>query len=142
MALTITREFNFCAGHRLKDHEGGCRFLHGHNYRAEIEVEGVGLNALNMIVDFSHVKKLVGGWIDQYWDHNFLLNTNDPYRPAVEEIHAEQGKVPYLFAGNPTAEAMACVLHKEANRLLSPLSLSVISTTIWETEKCRATVGP
>ena len=38
--MQVTRKLEFPAGHRLMDHEGGCKDLHGHNYAVEITVAG------------------------------------------------------------------------------------------------------
>ena len=36
----VTREIDFCYGHRLLNYEGKCRHLHGHNGRAVITLQG------------------------------------------------------------------------------------------------------
>ena len=36
----VTREIEFCYGHRLLNYEGKCRHLHGHNGRAVITLRG------------------------------------------------------------------------------------------------------
>src|SRR5256885_417980 len=65
----VTREIHFCYGHRLLDYEGKCRHLHGHNGTAVIALEGDRLDRLGMVVDFSHLKRVVGGWINETIDH-------------------------------------------------------------------------
>ena len=35
----VTRQIDFCYGHRLLNYEGKCRYLHGHNGRAVIVIE-------------------------------------------------------------------------------------------------------
>ena len=35
----VTREINFCYGHRLLNYDGKCRYLHGHNGTAVIAIE-------------------------------------------------------------------------------------------------------
>ncbi|MFP6574748.1 MAG: 6-carboxytetrahydropterin synthase, partial [Pirellulaceae bacterium] len=34
----VTRQIDFCYGHRLLNYEGKCRHLHGHNGRAVIKI--------------------------------------------------------------------------------------------------------
>lgn len=79
----ITRKLEFDAGHRILGHEGKCAHLHGHRYVAEITVSGRDLDTLGRVVDFSVVKTKVGGWIDDYWDHNILLHPQDPLLRAL-----------------------------------------------------------
>ena len=35
----VTREIDFCYGHRLLRYDGKCKHLHGHNGRAVISIE-------------------------------------------------------------------------------------------------------
>ena len=35
----VTREIDFCYGHRLLNYDGKCSYLHGHNGRAIITIE-------------------------------------------------------------------------------------------------------
>ncbi|MCE2725297.1 MAG: 6-carboxytetrahydropterin synthase [Planctomycetaceae bacterium] len=79
--LALIRRLSFCAGHRLYGHEGRCAFLHGHNYRVDIEVEaeggGAAVDAVGRVVDFSLIKKRMLGWLDEHWDHAFILFEED-----------------------------------------------------------------
>ena len=69
----VTREIEFCYGHRLLQYDGRCRHLHGHNGRAVIALEGPKLDERGMLVDFADIKKKVQLWIDENLDHNMLL---------------------------------------------------------------------
>ena len=79
--LSLVRQLSFCAGHRLYGHEGRCAFLHGHNYRVDIEVEaeggGTAVDDVGRVVDFSLIKKRMLGWLDEHWDHAFILFEKD-----------------------------------------------------------------
>ena len=35
----VTRQIDFCYGHRLMNYDGKCKYLHGHNGRAIIAIE-------------------------------------------------------------------------------------------------------
>ena len=61
----VTKEIHFCYGHRLLNYAGKCRHLHGHNGRAVITLEADALDELGMVLDFSRLKRVVGGWIDE-----------------------------------------------------------------------------
>ena len=59
----VTKEIDFCYGHRLLNYDGKCKHLHGHNGKAVIVLEGTQLDHRGMVVDFSDIKKQVAGWI-------------------------------------------------------------------------------
>ena len=71
------RRFTFCAGHRLVGHEGKCQNLHGHNYVLEVYVTGRQQDEIGRILDFKLLKLQVNQWIDENWDHTFILWTMD-----------------------------------------------------------------
>src|SRR3954454_16377910 len=70
----VSREFSFCYGHRLLDYQGKCRHLHGHNGRAVLTLEAQELDRLGMVMDFSHIKRVVNSWIDETLDHRMILH--------------------------------------------------------------------
>jgi 6-pyruvoyltetrahydropterin/6-carboxytetrahydropterin synthase len=78
----VTREIEFCYGHRLLNYNGKCRHLHGHNGRAVITLAGQELDSRGMLVDFVDIKKTVQQWIDDNLDHNMLLCRDDPILPV------------------------------------------------------------
>lgn len=154
MPITITRKLEFDYGHRVLGHESKCAFLHGHRGVAEVTVEAPDLDNLGRVVDFGVVKQLVGGWVDEHWDHNMLLHPEDPLIKAVRELNKTSpiqheaagwedivfggGKIPYIMRhGNPTAENIAVELYHVASGLL-PKPLRVVRVRIWETPNCHA----
>lgn len=149
----ITRRLEFDAGHRILRHESKCAHLHGHRYVAEITVKSPELDDKGRVVDFGVIKELIGGWIDENWDHNILLNEQDPLvlltKPALSiSVQSEDifgGKEPYIMANelNPTAEVMAEELLKISQGLLpAPLELRVIHVRLFETPNCWADAYP
>lgn len=121
-----TKQIKFCAAHRLLGHEGACKNLHGHNYTVEITVEARELDDVGRVIDFSVIKKKVGGWIDENWDHKTILHQEDPLADMLEA--ADQPVFRMSF--NPTAELMA-----EAIKILGmSMGLRVVKVRVWETE--------
>jgi 6-pyruvoyltetrahydropterin/6-carboxytetrahydropterin synthase len=127
----ITREVRFCYGHRLLNYEGKCRHLHGHNGRAQIVLEAPALDALGMVVDFSQVKQVVGGWIDRTLDHAMILHRDDPALPFMRQ----QSEPVFVVDVNPTAENIAKLIFDYAKSQGFP----VTSVTLWETDSSFAT---
>ena len=127
----VTREINFCYGHRLLDYEGKCRFLHGHNGRAVIALESASLDRLGMVLDFSEIKEVVSRWIDDNLDHRMILSRNDPVVPVLRDL----GEPMYLIDANPTAENIAKLIFDYTASQGYP----IVETRLWETPNCFAT---
>ena len=131
----VTREIRFCYGHRLLDYDGKCRFLHGHNGRAVITLAAPQLDALGMVMDFSHIKRVVSAWIDDNLDHKMLLCRNDPVLPLLRQ----QGEPVFLMDANPTAENIARLIYEFA----AAKGFPVAEVQLWETDDCFASYkGP
>lgn len=128
----VTREIDFCYGHRLLNYEGKCRFLHGHNGKAIITIAGDTLDHRGMLVDFSEIKHAVSGWIDDHLDHRMLLNKADPIVPTLEAMNEPL----YLLDENPTAENIARLIFQQSRRLELPAP--IVEVRLWETPKCYA----
>jgi len=143
MSLTIMRRIKFSAGHRLHRHGGKCEFFHGHNYLAEFYVTGEGTDDVGRVIDFAELKRKFKGWIDEHWDHGFVLSRKDENGIAAAKT-VEPSKY-YLLPYNPTAENMARYLLEEiCPRLLDGTGVVATKVVIWETEEAcaEATLGP
>lgn len=126
--MRVTKRLRFCAAHRLLGYEGKCAHLHGHNYVAEVSVDGEP-DGTGMVADFGGIKRRVGGWIDEHWDHAVIGNVAD-----MELCHAVaclHGQKVYWMGCNPTAENMA-----EELRVI----LGLDAVKLWETDDCCAEV--
>jgi len=126
----VTREFDFCYGHRLLNYEGKCRHLHGHNGRAVITLAAEGLDARGMLVDFTDIKQTIQRWVDENIDHNLLLCREDPILPILQA----QGERVFVMDENPTAENIARLIFEQAKGA----GLPVVEVRLWETERCHA----
>lgn len=129
--FSVTREISFCYGHRLLNYDGKCRHLHGHNGRAVITLAAPELDGLGMVMDFSRLKRVVGGWIDEHLDHKMLLHRDDPVLPLL----LRQNEPVYVLDVNPTAENIARLIFDFAVGQGFP----VVEVRLWETESCFAT---
>ena len=127
----VTKEIDFCYGHRLLNYNGKCRNLHGHNGKAVIVLEAASLDELGMVVDFSEVKRVIGKWIDEELDHRLLLHRDDP---VIPELRRMQEPIVTLDV-NPTAENIARLIYDQARTR----GLPVVEVTLWETENSFAT---
>lgn len=129
----VTREIEFCYGHRLLNYAGKCRHLHGHNGLAVISIEGEKLDDRGMLVDFADIKSAVSTWIDDHLDHRMLLRRDDPVVGYLEDM----GEPLYLMDENPTAENIAKLIYLKSRELKLPAP--IVEVRLWETPKCFAT---
>jgi 6-pyruvoyltetrahydropterin/6-carboxytetrahydropterin synthase len=134
MSLTIMRRIKFCAGHRLHRHGGKCEYFHGHNYIADFYVTGHSVDDVGRVIDFAELKKLFKGWIDENWDHGFVLNKWDENGLAAVKM-VEPCRY-YVLPYNPTSENMATYLLREVcPKLLAGKGVTATKVVLWETEE-------
>lgn len=126
----VTKEVYFCYGHRLMNHPGKCRNLHGHSVKASISVKQAQLNDQAMVCDFSTIKDCVERYVDECLDHNFLLHKDDPLIPS---LLANQERFLSLDE-HPTAE----VLSKMIFQHLKQQGFNVDQVVLWETSSASA----
>lgn len=99
MSFNIAKQFDFCYGHRVWVQEleeshaltthCKCRHLHGHQGKILIHLSSEDLNEQGMVTDFNNLtwfKK----WVDDYLDHKFIMDINDPLLrdevPLINEL--------------------------------------------------------
>jgi 6-pyruvoyltetrahydropterin/6-carboxytetrahydropterin synthase len=131
---SVTKEIEFCYGHRLLGHKGKCRHLHGHNATAVIRLESETLDPMGMVCDFSDIGDYVKGWIREEIDHNMLMSQRDPLLPLLEEA----GERIYVMDRNPTAENIARLIFDKVSEAGYP----VVEVALHETGTAQASYSP
>lgn len=113
MAYTICKEFDFAAAHRIPDHPGKCKNLHGHNYRVRVFLTAERLDALGMVADFAqlktHLKETAGRF-----DHQ-VINEHPPFDRL-----------------NPTAELLSEHFYRGLAERLDNERVKVGRVEVWE----------
>ena len=94
--VEIEREISYA--HRLLDHPGQCRFLHGHNGLVKVSVFGELDAKTGMLIDFGTLKEI----IDEL-DHRTILQKGDPLLEALQSL----GEPCKVLLEPPTAESLA-----------------------------------
>jgi 6-pyruvoyltetrahydropterin/6-carboxytetrahydropterin synthase len=136
--IQASRYHDFSAGHRVYQHESKCAHLHGHNYRVHFTVEAPMLDSIGRVMDFSVIKERLCVWLEENWDHKFLVWENDPWSANLKATDP-QGTVVVPF--NPTAENMGDYLIKVvAPEALSNSGVTLIKVIVEETRKCSAVI--
>ena len=134
MKHKVTKQIEFSYGHRLRNYDGKCQHVHGHNGVAEVELSSEELDDRGMVYDFGDLKDDVKGWIDDNMDHAMLVRHDDPLIEYLEET----GEPYYVMEENPTAEAIAREIYEYAESQGHP----VTSVRLWETGSSFATYEP
>lgn len=113
---TIKIVTDFSAAHYLRNYEGKCARLHGHNWKIEVEIDARQLDDVGMGIDFQDVKaetkELLEG-LDHY-------NLND--MPPFDKI-------------NPTAENLSAFIYQSLATKINDQRIQVSAVTVWETER-------
>ncbi len=130
----VCKEIEFCYGHRLLEHAGKCKHLHGHNARAVVVLESDELDGMGMVCDFAEVDRAARSFIDAELDHTMLLRRDDPFLPRMREA----GERVYVMDLNPTAENIARLILEK----VAAMGLPVVEVQIWESGTACASYRP
>ena len=115
--LTIKDEF--AAAHRIREYDGSCERLHGHNWQVEARVAAQEVGAQGMVLDFREIRRHLAAVLEGL-DHQYL---ND---------------LPDFRERNPTTEHIARTIYEGLARRL-PSGVALRSVTAWESPRCAVT---
>lgn len=133
--IKAMRYHDISVGHRVTNHESKCRHLHGHNYRIHFHCEAPALDSIGRVIDFSVIKSTLCMWLEDTWDHHFLIWEQDPLKNVLKDLDPTVVVVPF----NPTAENIAIHLVEEiAPKLLEGTGVTLVECIVEETRKCSA----
>lgn len=111
----VVADTHFSAAHRLREYDGECEALHGHNWKVAVQVAAESLDKLGMVVDFKVLKRALNGII-QRLDHKYL---ND---------------IPPFDTLNPSSENLARHIFYELRKTIDTKEIQVTQVTVWESE--------
>ena len=138
--IKVTRKIEFDAAHRILGHESKCKYVHGHRYVVDATFTAEDLDDIGRIVDFSVIKKVLGGWIDEYFDHNAILSFAD--KDLGDAIEERTGQKIYYLDYHPTAENIARYLFEEVcPKIFKDYPVKCIELTVHETPNCHAKIS-
>ncbi len=110
----------FAAAHQLREFEGGCEKLHGHNWKIEVYICGERLGKDGLLVDFRVVKAATRKALGEL-DHKFL-NELESFKSI-----------------NPSSENIARLIFKILSDEISGEGVTVSKVTAWESDSACAT---
>ena len=108
----------FAGAHFLRNYNGECEKLHGHNWRVEVTLKCENLDDLGMVVDFKIVKRIIGDALSHF-DHSYLNELKE------------------FSLVNPTTENVSKILFDKLGEKLPP-NVSIAKVKTWESDNCAA----
>ncbi|WP_454721205.1 MULTISPECIES: 6-carboxytetrahydropterin synthase QueD [Cupriavidus] len=145
--VSITRRLEFDSGHRIPNHGGQCRNIHGHRYRLDLTLSGevlrsAGASDEGMILDFGDIKALANQHLVDKWDHAFLIHRGDT--ALLNFLQSMEGHKTVVLDAIPTVENLAQI----AFDILAPVfkdcfghQLQLTRLVLFETPNCWAEVS-
>ena len=109
----LTVESGFASAHQLREYEGTCERLHGHNWRVQVTVKTDRLNRIGIGIDF----KLMKTWLNE------ILSVLD---------HAFLNEVPPFTLQNPSSENLARFVYEEFEKRVDGEPVQVEWVRVWE----------
>ncbi|MFO0841106.1 MAG: 6-pyruvoyl tetrahydropterin synthase family protein [Gemmataceae bacterium] len=102
--VRVTKDYLvFCSGHFISYEGDRCERLHGHNYRATVEVEG-GLDVNHYVFDFIALKSETKAIVDEL-DHRMMLPTRNEHirvEAGPKSVHVRYREREWLFPRDDT----------------------------------------
>lgn len=143
-SVRICKQFTFDAAHRLMNHKGKCKFLHGHTYRVDVIFNCVGrtLDETGKFLDFAEAKEVITNCSSDF-DHACFLNKRDPLFIFLSDQAYYSGEKARVIAmeTDPTAEAIGALLFDRIRiHIASTFGYDIVSVIVHETETCIAEV--
>jgi 6-pyruvoyltetrahydropterin/6-carboxytetrahydropterin synthase len=145
--VSITRRLEFDSGHRIPNHDGQCKHLHGHRYAIEVTLTGEiadhpGKADDGMVLDFGDIKRLTHQHLVELWDHAFLVAKEDEV--LVSFLNSLPNHKTVIMEHVPTVENLA----NTAFTILQPIfqqafggHLVLTALRLYETPNCWADVS-
>lgn len=115
--ISVTTKF--AAAHRLREYEGACENLHGHNWLVTAQISAPELDPIGIAYDFKKLKHDLNEIISQL-DHQYL------------------NEIPPFDQVNPTSENVAKFIYQSLTAKL-PSNLRVVSIEVGESDHYTAT---
>lgn len=92
--------------HRQHNHDGHCKFIHGHNWAFKFTFGARELDENGFVIDFGKLKWLKT-WLDAAFDHSLVLNADDPALLYLQDHLEKKGLAEIFVVPNCGAEGLA-----------------------------------
>ncbi len=115
----LTIHTHFAAAHNLRNYQGDCENLHGHNWKVEVTVAARELDQAGLGIDFKVLKRETKIVLDLL-DHKYL------------------NEIPPFDVISPSSENMSRFLFEKLGDRLNNSNVRVEMVTVWESDYARA----
>ncbi|HMN24242.1 MAG TPA: 6-carboxytetrahydropterin synthase [Ignavibacteriaceae bacterium] len=127
--MKIAKEFRWEMGHRLPEHFGLCKNIHGHSYKMIVEFEGE-LDKNQMVIDYYDVEEIINPVIEKL-DHSFMVTKDDKVvLEFLEKMNSKKTVVDF----NSTVENICTYLLSEIKKCNLPSNISSVKVRVYETQ--------
>lgn len=126
--MKIAKEFRWEMGHRLPEHFGLCKNIHGHSYKMIVVFEG-DLNKQGMVIDYYDVEKIINPIIERL-DHAFMVNKDDK---VIIEFLEKMDSKKVVVDFESTAENISTYLLNEIKKSNLPSNVNSVKVRVYET---------
>jgi len=134
MLTTISKRFRWEMGHRLPQHDGLCKNLHGHSYAMKVFLTGEP-DSSGMVMDYFDVTSLVAPLIAEL-DHAFIADKHDT--EVVSFLTANNLKMVVIDVPTTAENLAVYALQFVLSKLPKQHTLVKVALSIQETEKTSA----
>lgn len=119
--VTILGEFS--AAHQLKNYDGNCSSIHGHNWKVEVTLRGKALDQSGILYDFRTLKKSLKEFTNKL-DHSLLNDLSE------------------LKNLSPSAENISYLIATELIGKINTAEASLYRVRVWENDRSFASYYP
>jgi len=134
--MKIAKEFHWEMGHRLPEHFGLCKNIHGHSYKMIVEFEGE-LDEQGMVIDFYDVEKIINPIIEKL-DHAFMVKDDDKLvLEFLDELNSKKVVVNFFT----TVENICKYISEEIIKSNLPDNIENVRVRVYETSEDYAEVS-
>ena len=133
--MKVAKEFHWEMGHRLPEHFGLCKNIHGHSYKMIVVIEG-NLNEQGMVIDFYDVEKKINPIVEKL-DHSFMVKDDDMLTlEFLEKMNSKKVVVDF----ESTVENICKYISGEIKSSKLPNNVSSLAVRVYETPDAYADV--
>ncbi len=126
--MKIAKKFDWEMGHRLPEHFGLCKNIHGHSYKMIVEFEGE-LDEQGMVIDFYDVEKIINPIIEKL-DHAFMVKEDDEITlEFLEKLNSKKVVVNFVA----TVENICNYISTKIIKSNLPENIKFINVRVYET---------
>jgi len=105
-----------CAHRQWRDVDGHCKFIHGYSREFHFSFKASSLDDKLFVMDFSGFKEFKL-FLDDYFDHTCLINSDDPELPLFRDMD-KKGILKLRILENVGMESTSKFLHQKMNEYL------------------------